>query len=101
MYLLHHEEIESLAKNIPGGNADPLLYDLRTELSDSYEMSGNVGMLRTDPVNFRGQKIVPIQFLKELLPDPALPWPKNRGQDQHRLHFHRCEGRQREKYLHL
>ena len=34
MYLLHHEELESLALNIKGIHADPVLYDVRTELSD-------------------------------------------------------------------
>ena len=40
MYLLHHEEIESLAKKYSGSTEDPFLYDIRTELSDTYEMSG-------------------------------------------------------------
>ena len=43
MYLLHHEEIESLAKEHPGGEKNPFLHDIRTELSGSYEMSGRCG----------------------------------------------------------
>ncbi len=43
MYLLHHEEIESLAKKHPGGKAHPFLYDLRTELSGSYALPGGCG----------------------------------------------------------
>ena len=39
----------------------------------------NVGMLRTTPVTFQGQEIVPIQFLKALLPDPAALGPRTKG----------------------
>ena len=39
----------------------------------------NVGMLSTEPVEFEGQKIVPIQFLKALLPDPATLGPRTVG----------------------
>ena len=40
MYLLHHEEIESLALNIPGHQAHPLLHDLWPELSHPLKMPG-------------------------------------------------------------
>ena len=80
MYLLHHEEIESLAKKIfPGVQRIRFLYDIRTELSDTYEMSGKCRMLSTAPVEFNGQEIVPIQFLKALLPDPASLGPRTVG----------------------
>ena len=39
----------------------------------------NVGLLRTDAINFNGQEIVPIQFLKALLPDPASLGPRTVG----------------------
>lgn len=39
----------------------------------------NVGLLRTDTINFNGQEIVPIQFLKALLPDPASLGPRTVG----------------------
>ena len=50
MYLLHHEEIESLAKTIPGVTAYPFLYDLWTELPDPHELSGKCwhAVYRTD-----------------------------------------------------
>ena len=70
-YLLYHEELESLSKNIKG------LRRIRFWMTfgDSYlkhlEVLQNVGMTRIDPIDFNGQKIVPIQFLKALLPDPA------------------------------
>ena len=42
-------------------------------------------MTRIDPVEFEGQEIVPIKFLKALLPDPGEPRPAHQGQDLHRL----------------
>ena len=39
----------------------------------------NVGLLSTTPITFNGQQIVPIQFLKELLPGSFHPWPAHRG----------------------
>lgn len=70
-YLLYHEELESLAKNIKG------LKRIRfwMTFSDNYlthlRVLQNVGMTRIDEVDYEGRKIVPIRFLKALLPDPA------------------------------
>ena len=70
-YLLYHEELESLVLNIKG------LERIRfwMTFSDNYlkhlEVMQNIGMTRIDPVEFEGHQIVPIQFLKALLPDPA------------------------------
>lgn len=70
-YLLYHEELESLVLNIKG------LERIRfwMTFSDNYlkhlEVLQNIGMTRIDPVEFEGHQIVPIQFLKALLPDPA------------------------------
>ena len=43
------------------------------------EVLGNVGMTRIDEVEFNGQKIIPLQFLKALLPDPATLGPRTKG----------------------
>lgn len=70
-YLLYHEELESLAKNIKG------LRRIRfwMTFSDNYltylRVLQNVGMTRIDEVDYEGKKVVPIKFLKALLPDPA------------------------------
>ncbi|MGE3143826.1 MAG: saccharopine dehydrogenase family protein, partial [Hyphomonadaceae bacterium] len=78
-YLLYHEELESLAKNIKG------LKQIRFWMTfgDSYlkhlEVLQNVGMTRIDPIEYEGHKIVPIQFLKALLPDPASLAPNYTG----------------------
>lgn len=78
-YLLYHEELESLVQNIKG------LRQIRFWMTfgDSYithlKVLENVGMTRIDPVEFNGQQIVPIQFLKALLPDPASLAPNYTG----------------------
>jgi len=70
-YLLYHEEMESLVRNIKG------LERIRfwMTFSDNYikhlEVLENIGMTSIEPIEFEGQQIVPIQFLKALLPDPA------------------------------
>ena len=63
MYLLHHEEIESLALNIPGIKRI-ILYDFRTELSDTFKMSGNVGMTSIEPDYVRRQRNYSVTVLK-------------------------------------
>ncbi|MGF1449963.1 MAG: saccharopine dehydrogenase family protein [Opitutales bacterium] len=70
-YLMYHEELESLVLNLRG------LRRIRfwMTFSDSYlshlRVLENVGLTRIDPVLYEGQPIVPLRFLKALLPDPA------------------------------
>lgn len=71
MYLLHHEEIESLAKNIPGVKRIRFFMTFGQSYLTHMKCLEDVGMLSTEPVMHNGQEIVPIQFLKTLLPDPA------------------------------
>ena len=79
MYLLHHEEIESLAKNIPGVKRIRFFMTFGQSYLTHMKCLEHVGMLGTAPVHFQGQKIVPIQFLKTLLPDPASLGPRTVG----------------------
>ena len=79
MYLLHHEEIESLAQNIPGVKRIRFFMTFGQSYLTHMKCLENVGMLRTDPVLFEGKEIVPIQFLKALLPDPASLGPRTVG----------------------
>ena len=78
-YLMYHEELESLVKNIKG------LKRIRfwMTFSDNYlkhlEVLQNVGMTAITPVLYEGREIVPIQFLKALLPDPASLGPRTKG----------------------
>ena len=71
MYLLHHEEIESLAQTIPGVKRIRFFMTFGQSYLDHMRCLEDVGMLSTTPINYNGQEIVPIQFLKALLPDPA------------------------------
>ena len=79
MYLLHHEEIESLAKNIPGVKRIRFFMTFGQSYLTHMKCLENVGMLSTTPIEFNGQQIVPIQFLKALLPDPASLGPRTVG----------------------
>ena len=101
MYLLHHEEIESLAKNIPGIKRIRFFMTFGQSYLTHMKCLEDVGMLSTSPIQFEGREIVPIQFLKALLPDPASLGPPHQGQNQHRLHLHRREGWQGKDHLYL
>ena len=79
MYLLHHEEIESLAANIPGVKRIRFFMTFGQSYLTHMKCLKNVGMLSTTPINFDGKEIVPIQFLKALLPDPASLGPRTVG----------------------
>lgn len=79
MYLLHHEEIESLAKNIKGVKRIRFFMTFGQSYIQHMNCLQNVGMLSTTPVNFEGKEIVPIQFLKALLPDPATLGARTKG----------------------
>lgn len=79
MYLLHHEEIESLAKNIPGVKRIRFFMTFGQSYLTHMKCLENVGMLSTKPIKFEGKDIVPIQFLKALLPDPASLGPRTVG----------------------
>ncbi|MGC4018029.1 MAG: saccharopine dehydrogenase family protein [Muricomes sp.] len=79
MYLLHHEEIESLAKNVPGVKRIRFFMTFGESYLTHMKCLENVGMLSTSPIEFDGKEIVPIQFLKALLPDPATLGPRTKG----------------------
>ena len=79
MYLLHHEEIESLAQNIPGVKRIRFFMTFGESYLTHMKCLENVGMLSTAPIVYEGREIVPIQFLKALLPDPASLGPRTVG----------------------
>ena len=79
MYLLHHEEIESLAANVPGVRRIRFFMTFGQSYLTHMKCLQNVGMLSTTPIEFEGRSIVPIQFLKALLPDPATLGPRTKG----------------------
>ena len=60
----------------------------------------NVGMLSTTPINYNGQEIVPIQFLKALLPDPATLGPRTKGKTNIGCIFHGTKnGKPKDYYI--
>ncbi|MCB1651220.1 MAG: saccharopine dehydrogenase family protein [Alphaproteobacteria bacterium] len=70
-YLLYHEELESLCRNIKGLKRIRFWMTFGDEYIKHMEVLQNVGMTRIDPVLHNGVEIVPIQFLKTLLPEPS------------------------------
>ena len=71
VYLMYHEELESLVKHIPGIKRARFWMSFSDNYLKHLEVLKNVGMTRIDPVSFQGTEIVPLKFLKALLPDPA------------------------------
>ena len=78
-YLLYHEEMESLCKNIPGLKRIRFWMTFSQKYLSHLKVLENVGMTSIDPINFKGQKIQPIEFLKAVLPDPASLGPRTKG----------------------
>ena len=79
MYLLHHEEIESLAKNIKGVKRIRFFMTFGQSYLTHLKCLENVGMTSIEPVDFEGHKIIPLQFLKAVLPNPASLGPRTVG----------------------
>lgn len=79
IYLMYHEELESLGKHIPGLKRARFWMSFGDSYLKHLEVLGNVGMTRIDEVEFNGQKIIPLQFLKALLPDPSSLGPRTKG----------------------
>ena len=79
MYLLHHEEIESLALNIPGIKRIRFFMTFGQSYLTHLKCLENVGMTSIEPIDFEGKKIIPLQFLKAVLPDPASLGPRTKG----------------------
>ena len=79
MYLLHHEEIESLAKNIKGIERIRFFMTFSQSYLTHLKCLEDVGMTSIKPINFEGKEIVPLQFLKAVLPDPASLGPRTVG----------------------
>lgn len=71
MYLMHHEELESLVKHIKGLKRIRFWMTFGEEYLTHLRVLQNVGMTRIDAIEFEGHQVVPLKFLKALLPDPA------------------------------
>ncbi len=79
VYLLYHEELESLACNIPGVRQIRFWMTFSDNYLNHLRVLQNVGMTSIAPVEFEGKQIIPLQFLKAVLPDPASLGPRTKG----------------------
>jgi len=79
MYLLHHEELESLAINIKGIKRIRFFMTFGPSYLAHLKCLENVGMTSIKPIEYEGKMIVPLQFLKAVLPDPASLGPRTKG----------------------
>ncbi|MCK9469436.1 MAG: saccharopine dehydrogenase family protein [Porticoccaceae bacterium] len=79
IYRMYHEELESLVVNFPTLKRAQFWMSFGDSYLKHLEVLGNVGMTGIEPVEFQGQQIVPIQFLRALLPDPASLGPRTVG----------------------
>ena len=70
-YVIYHEELESLVKNYPTLRRARFWMTFGQEYLTHLRVIQNIGMARIDPVLYNGVEIVPIQFLKAVLPDPG------------------------------
>ena len=70
-YVIYHEELESLVKNYPTIKRACFWMTFGQEYLTHLRVIQNIGMARIDEVEYNGQKIVPIQFLKAVLPNPG------------------------------
>ena len=79
IYRMYHEEMESLVKHIPTIKKAQFWMTFSDNYLKHLEVLQNVGMTRIDEVEYNGQKIVPLQFLKAVLPDPGSLGPLTKG----------------------
>jgi saccharopine dehydrogenase (NAD+, L-lysine forming) len=79
MYLMYHEELESLARFIPEMERARFWMTFGDAYIQHLTVLQNVGMTRIDPVMYNGQEIIPLQFLKAVLPEPASLGPTTQG----------------------
>ena len=70
-YLIYHEELESLVKNFPSIKRARFWMTFGEEYLTHLRVIQNIGMAGIEPVTFEGQQIIPLQFLKAVLPDPG------------------------------
>jgi len=79
VYRMYHEELESLTKHIPTLRKAQFWMSFSDNYLKHLEVLVNVGMTGIEPIEFDGQQIVPVQFLKALLPDPSTLGPRTKG----------------------
>ena len=100
MYLLHHEELESLALNIPGIKRIRFFMTFGQSYLTHLKCLENVGMTSIEPIMYEGKEIIPLQFLKAVLPDPASLGPRTKGKTNIGCIFRgKKDGKEKNYYL--
>lgn len=79
MYLMYHEELESLVKHFPEIKRARFWMTFGDNYLKHLEVLENIGMTSIKPINFNGTEIVPLQFLKSILPDPGSLGSRTKG----------------------
>ncbi len=79
MYLMYHEELESLIKHYPEIKRARFWMTFGDNYLKYLDVLQNIGMTSIEPVNYNGTDIIPLQFLKSVLPDPGSLGQKTKG----------------------
>ena len=79
MYLMYHEELESLTKHFPEIKKARFWMTFGDSYLKHIEVLQNIGMTSIKPVNYKGINIIPLQFLKTILPDPGSLGKRTKG----------------------
>jgi saccharopine dehydrogenase (NAD+, L-lysine-forming) len=78
-YLIYHEEMESLVKNIPHLKRMRFFMTFSQNYLTHLKVLENIGMTSIEAIDFKGQKIVPLEFLSAILPDPSTLGARTKG----------------------
>ena len=98
MYLLHHEELESLALNIKGIKRIRFFMTFGQSYLTHLKCLENVGMTSIVPIDYNGTHIVPLRFLKAVLPDPSTLGPRTTGKTNIGCIFEGVKDGKKKKY---
>jgi saccharopine dehydrogenase (NAD+, L-lysine-forming) len=98
MYLLHHEELESLALNLKGIRRIRFFMTFGESYLTHLKCLENVGMTSIEPILYEGREIIPLQFLKAVLPDPASLGPHTVGKTNIGCIFHGVKNGEEKSY---
>jgi saccharopine dehydrogenase (NAD+, L-lysine-forming) len=98
-YLLYHEELESLVKNFPHLRRACFWMTFSENYIKHLEVLRNVGLTRIEPIEYQGVKIVPLQFLKALLPEPSSLGENYQGQTSIGCHIKGIKDGQNRTYF--
>ncbi len=79
IYLMYHEELESLTRHIPSIEKARFWMTFSDNYLKHLEVLQNIGMTSIEPIEYNGQEIIPLQFLKVVLPDPSSLGPLTKG----------------------